>query len=299
MNFPSPKGFPEFPADWTSEWETFQSADGSSKLFSTLHHRREWTEPSALLVMHGLHEHGGRYSHFPHYVKDVVQAVSCLDHRGHGRSEGLRGHVDRFDRFTDDALVAVRRLDEALRARFGSSEIHLFAHSMGCLVALRLLLQNPSLPIRSVTLAAPLLGIAVKVPAAKRLAGQVLSRVWGSVHMSTEVEPSELTRDTELHGIWAADRLIHKKVTPRLYTELQAAIADTVARDAGILHPLQFILAGKDTIVENAATEGFYEKLQAREKLLKTYPANFHESFNDIDKEKAFEDLTAWIRKHR
>ncbi|MGW8370425.1 MAG: alpha/beta fold hydrolase, partial [Gammaproteobacteria bacterium] len=118
------------------------------------------------MIFHGLGEHGGRYAHVPHYVQGCVSRVVCHDHRGHGRSEGRRGHVNRFDDFADDAAQAVMRLDERLRHECGRSEIHVLGHSMGGLITLRMLLAHPGLAIASATVSSPALGVGIPVPSA-------------------------------------------------------------------------------------------------------------------------------------
>src|SRR5271155_2712257 len=93
-----PAGFPPIPQDWTTRIETYPSYDDQLRLFSAIHQRK--TLPTGkkplrvLAIAHGIGEHGGRYLHFPHYLADTVDVVFCPDHRGHGRSEGLRGHVN-------------------------------------------------------------------------------------------------------------------------------------------------------------------------------------------------------------
>jgi alpha-beta hydrolase superfamily lysophospholipase len=293
-----PRGFPGLPEGWVSEWETFASSDSELQLFMASHHPTEWASPKALIVLHGMGEHGGRYLHFPHFLKGDVGAVFCLDHRGHGRSEGLRGHAASFDLFVEDAALAIRRVDEQLRKRFGRSEIHLFGHSMGGHIALRTALLHPNLPIRSLTVSAPLLGIKVPLPLAKRAGARVLSRVWSTLQMASEIDPSLVSHDTEVVEAYKADRLVHKKGTPRLYTELLAAIEDTMGRDSGISVPLQMLVPMRDQIVDPEAALSFFRNLKLRDKQLKTYPNFFHESFNEIGKEQAFEDLRAWINQH-
>lgn len=293
-----PRGFPGLPEGWVSEWETFSSSDSELQLFLASYHPSNWTSPKVLLILHGLGEHGGRYLHFPHYLKNDVGAVFCLDHRGHGRSEGLRGHVARFDLLADDAALAVRRVDDILRKRFGRSEIHVLGHSMGGLVALRMMLLHPSLPVRSLTVSAPLLAVKVELPFAKRAAAHVLSRVWGSLHMNSEIDPRVLSHDAEVAEAYTADRLVHKKGTPRFYTELLGAMADTLKRDSGIEVPLQMIVPLQDSVVDPEAALGFFRNLKHREKQLRTYPGFYHESFNEVGKEQAFEDLRTWINTH-
>jgi lysophospholipase len=293
-----PKNFPPLPEDWTSDWETFPSADGSMQLYSVIHRKKEWKAPRVLMIFHGLGEHGGRYLHFPYFLKSEIDAVYCMDHRGHGRSEGLRGHVDRFEAYIDDAALAVQRLDETLRKRFGLSDIHVLGHSMGGLITLRTLLKYPSLPISSVSISAPLLGIRSAVPIGKKLAAMALSKVWGSVHMLSEVDPEKLSHDKDVVEAYIADRLVHKKVTPRFYTELTAAMANTLRHNSGFEHPLQMLIPLQDEIVNPDVALQFFRSFKLRDKLLKTYPGFFHEPLNEAGKDQVFQDLLLWIKNH-
>ena len=170
-----PAGFPSLPPDWSSEWETVQSSDGSTQIFVAQFHATRWESPRAILMVHGMGEHAGRYLHLPHYLKGSVDAIYAIDHRGHGRSEGIRGHVERFDDFADDVRMVLKRMDSALTQRFGKSEIHLVGHSLGGLIALRAVLGSESLPIRSLTVSAPLLGVKVPIGLPKRAAAHVLT----------------------------------------------------------------------------------------------------------------------------
>jgi len=300
-----PRDFPSLPSGWTSEWETFPSAEGLGgiklRLFGVLHHPEgdAWKSPRALIVVHGIGEHSGRYLHFPHYVQSAVDAVYSYDHRGHGRSEGLQGHVDQFDFFAEDLKVAIRRLDEKLRARFGRSEISIFAHSLGGLITLRALFSDPHLPIVSAALSAPLLGMKVQVPMVKKTAAKLLSKVWGNLQMVTEIDPKLLSHDQEVVQAYSTDRLVHKKVTPRLFTEMTRAMEETRRRETGWEYPVLMQLPEEDQVTDTEAASRFFRSLKQRDKLLKTYPGFFHESFNEVRKELPFEDLVSWLIQHR
>ena len=64
------------------------------------------SQRKTLVLVHGQGEHCGRYLHFPYFLttekSSGVTDVCAFDLRGHGRSEGLRGHVERFDDYVDD-----------------------------------------------------------------------------------------------------------------------------------------------------------------------------------------------------
>lgn len=266
------------------------------QLFGLIQHREPWKSPRALIVLHGMGEHCGRYFQLPKYLGEEVDAVFAYDHRGHGRSEGLRGHVERFDELVDDAALAIRRLDERLKTRFGQSEIHLLGHSLGGHVALRTLLEHPDLPIRSAIVSAPFLGVKARVPFSKRLAAGVLSKVWGSLQISTELDAAGLSRDPEVVRAYRDDRLVHDKMTPRFYEEMKAAMADTLSRRSGIPVPILFLVPLEDQIVDSQITLEYYRELKHRDKLLKTYPGFYHEPMNDVGREQVFQDIAEFIR---
>lgn len=293
-----PKEFPNLPEDWVSEWETFPSMDKKLQLYSVLHHKQDWKQPRVLAIFHGLGEHGGRYLHFPHYIQSELDAVSCLDHRGHGRSEGIRGHVEKFDDYCDDVALALSRLDQSIKKRFGNSEIHVFGHSMGGLIILKTLFKYSSLPIRSVSVSAPLLGVRVPIPFSKKIAALVLSKIWGSLQMTTELDAKKLSHDMNVIEAYQLDRLTHKKVTSQFYTEMLRAIADVLRRNSGFNYPLQFLIPLQDEIVNSEIALQFFRSIKLRDKLLKTYPGFYHEPLNETGKKQVFQDLLLWIKSH-
>lgn len=293
-----PRGFPSLPEDWISEWETFWSADGKLQLFGVLHHARDWKGHRALVISHGLGEHGGRYLHFPHYLGNAVDAVYCYDHRGHGRSEGIQGHVDRFTQFSEDLALVIRRLDDQLRKRFGRSEIHLMGHSLGSLIMLKTLFSNADLPLASVTGSSLFLGIRMEVPAAKRMVAHALSRLWSSLQMTSDLDARLLSRDPEVVVTYDTDRLVHRKATPRFYTELVSTLEEMSRHHSGLAYPILALIPEADQITNPEKAKTWFEALQHPEKQIRLFPGGFHEGFNDIEKDKLFGELREWIAKH-
>src|SRR5262245_6832481 len=67
-----------------------------------------------VLMVHGYAEHSARYDHVVPLWLERGLAVARFDLRGHGRSEGTRGHVDRFEDYVMDVRDLLARLkDEA------------------------------------------------------------------------------------------------------------------------------------------------------------------------------------------
>jgi alpha-beta hydrolase superfamily lysophospholipase len=85
--------------------------------------------------VHGYAEHSGRYEEMASWLAGRGCAVHAYDHRGHGRSEGARCHVERFDEFLADLGVVL----DAVRSEQPELPISLVGHSMGGLVTLAFL----------------------------------------------------------------------------------------------------------------------------------------------------------------
>jgi alpha-beta hydrolase superfamily lysophospholipase len=292
------------PPEWSVESETVALPGEAAPQFVWTFRRREVVRRPAriLFVIHGFGEHGGRYAHFPHFLQNAVDAVVVPDLRGHGRSEGIRGHAESFEQFPEDAQQVLGAIIQRETQRYGRIELHLFGHSMGGHVLLRLLRRLKGVAVASATASAPFLGIYGKPPFVKVLAARLLSNVWGSLQLSTQLDASKISRDPAVVKVYREDRLVHDLMTPRMFTSMTAAMADTLRQeklaDEGQGPPLLFQVPLKDQIVDHETSLRYFEKVQAPGKQLKTYADSYHEAMNDLDKESFFADLRAWIEEH-
>ena len=69
-------------------------------------HGQGW-EPDAevkavVCLLHGLGEHSGRYDHMAEAFNRAETALIAFDLRGHGRSEGRRGHAPNYTLLMSD-----------------------------------------------------------------------------------------------------------------------------------------------------------------------------------------------------
>jgi alpha-beta hydrolase superfamily lysophospholipase len=159
-------------------------------------------------------------------------------------------------------------------------------------------LKHADLPIASLTASAPFLGIKVKVPVAKKSAAMLLSRIWGSLQLNTELDAGLLSHDPAVVEAYNEDRLVHSKMTPRFFMQLQAAMKDTLTHTRGIACPVMLQIPLQDGVVDSEMSLGFFRDLVSSTKELKTYPQFFHEIYNEAGKEQPLSDLREWIVKN-
>jgi lysophospholipase len=291
-----PRGFPTIPPEFEYETEVHESLDGEHAIFFNVFRKREGTIKRALLIIHGQGEHGGRYQHFPHYLADDYDLIIAPDLRGHGRSEGIRGHVDRFDEYVDDAFLAWNILQKKVPI---NCKMDWFGHSMGGLISLRAFLYRKDLHADHLIISSPLIGLKVAVPLVKVIAAKVLSKVWGSLQMNTGLDASKVCRDENVVDAYTKDRLNHSKATPNFFFSLKEAMENLISSDLRINEKTRvlFQLAGEDEIVDADAAEKFFENLKHEDKKLICYPGLYHEIYNELVKENVFDDLKTWVHQ--
>src|SRR5688572_15512480 len=56
-------------------------------------------------LLHGYGDHCSRYEHFYKWMAERGVACHAFDFRGHGRSEGRRGYVAKWEEFLDDLNI--------------------------------------------------------------------------------------------------------------------------------------------------------------------------------------------------
>jgi acylglycerol lipase len=284
-----PKGFAPLPADWISEWTLDRTDPAAEEVFCEFWTAKKNDTKRMLLIVHGHGEHGARYLHFPEALKSVVSACLVPDHRGHGRSGGLRGDIDRFDRFCEDI--------DAQLARHSGYEVHLYGHSLGGLIALEWLRTRPTKKIASAVISAPFLGTHEPVPTPKKAAAGVLKHLWPSLQLPTGLDPTQVSRDSEVVRAYTTDRLNHDKMTPRAYAEIKRVQNELVGKEVEFKAPILFLVPMADTIVDASLTLASAKKWVGKIESLRL-DGLFHETHNEPERALVFEEVKKWISQH-
>ena len=87
----------------------------------------------AVLLVHGLGEHSGRYEEVGDQFVGAGFEVFAWDHRGFGASGGERAYLDRFSEFHDDVEDRLATVRTAIPQ---GTPVVLYGHSLGGLIAL-------------------------------------------------------------------------------------------------------------------------------------------------------------------
>jgi len=252
----------------------------------------EAEEPRAvLLIAHGLSEHSGRYVEFGRAMAAFGISTFCFDLRGHGLSEGRRGHVDRFHMLLQD-LDRFRREIGSFTGR--AQPEFLLGHSMGGLIATRYI-EEYEPDLAGAVIISPWLGTAMPIPQWKVVAASFLNRVLPSLPISAGIDEQWLSHDALVVRRYRDDDLVHGKITPRLFTEVGTAMGLVTQRSDRIRIPMLLLLAGDDRIVDTAKSEAFARSLTGSDVTVRVLPDYYHEVLNDHDRALAQHEIRDWI----
>ncbi len=272
----------------TDSTVTLRTADGLSLEVrrwqeDTVPHR--WT----FVIVHGLGEHSGRYQHLAARFTPLGATVYAMDQRGHGRSGGKRGHAPSLDALLDDIDAVVLRA----RADDGSPVV-LIGHSFGGLLAIAYALKHADHIDRAI-FSAPLLKVKQRVPAWKRALSTVLPRIAPGMTFSNEVDASLLSHDPGNGPAYTSDPLVHDHITAGLYGDTIARGEEFIMRAPELRVPFLLMQGRDDQIVDPVGSQRFFARAAAPDRAFCLYPGLYHEIFNELDREKVFQDIESWL----
>ena len=247
-------------------------------------------EPKGVVcLVHGLGEHSGRYGHLAAFLSQAGYALLTFDLRGHGKSEGQRGHTPSYEALLDDIshllAEAAKRYPE--RPRF------LYGHSLGGnLVINYAMRRRPQLA--GVIATGPLLRPGFEPPAWKLTLGKIMYSLWPTLSMSNELDRQDLSRDPEVVRAYNDDPFVHDRVSARLAMDMLQADLWALEQAAEFPLPLLLMHGSADRLTSAQASREFAAQAGHR-CTLKIWDGFYHEIHNEPEQGQVFECLLEWL----
>ncbi len=269
--------------------DSFEGAEGV-RLF-----RRAWlpeTPSRAVLVVHGFAEHSGRYEALGAWLGERGCAVHAYDQRGHGRSEGPRGFVDRFSQFLDD----LDGMHSLVTTEHPGLPRVVIGHSMGGLiVAAWLRERHPD--VGAGVLSGPGLALGDAMPGWQLRLARMARRIAGGLSVPANLPLEGLCTDPEVIRRYQEDPLVFDKITLALAVEMFAAAERSVDSGDEVRVPVLVLHGGDDPICDPDGSRRFHAGLTDPASELRLYPGLRHEIFNEPQAERVYADALEWLEK--
>ena len=249
---------------------------------------------AAVLLVHGLGEHAGRYDHVAGMLRSWNFQVYAYDQRGHGQSGGKPGTVPEPDALVTDLADVI----DEVRAQCPGVPLILLGHSLGGLVASRLLSLQLR-PVDGLVMSSPALDVGPGV--VQQLLLAVLPGLLPNMTVSNGLNAQYLSHDTRVAQAYQADRLVHNRISPRLGKFIATAGPAVIAAAKTWQTPTLLLYAGQDKLVNPKGSRRFAQVAAASPEVkpgcltAQCFGDLYHEIFNELQPIPVFLALKAWL----
>jgi acylglycerol lipase len=249
---------------------------------------------ATLALVHGLAEHAGRYAALAGRLNAEGIEVVAIDLRGHGHAPGKRAYVKRFDDYLLDTQAL---LDDAAQS---CAPLFLMGHSMGGAVAALYAidrLETTGRQLNGLILSSPALAPGRDVPGWMLKLSQVISRLYPSFP-AMKIDAALLSRLQPVVNANRNDPLVHHGAIPaRTGAELLLAMARIERGRAGLRMPLLVFHGTEDKLTEPDGSRDFGQHAGSPDKTLTLHEGSYHETMNDLDRDRVIGGLIDWIKR--
>lgn len=252
-----------------------------------------WRTPGAranLLLTHGFAEYAERYVAHYHGLVPKLNALGFdvygWDMAGHGRSPGARGVADLRKGVADH---------RAARAKLNDKPLFVFGHSLGGLVSAASVAEDQS-GVAGVVLSAP--ALAISAPAHLRAIAGLAAMVAPGARLVPPLDPEGLSRIPEEVAAYKSDPMISDTRVPAKTGATAIDISEAAWARYGAWRTPTLVLHGEqDRATDPGGSKRFIEVIPAADKRLVLYPEGRHELLNDLERDAAWDVISAWLRQ--
>lgn len=244
-----------------------------------------------ICLVHGFGEHIGRYDHVAKAFNNANYAFAGLDLRGHGQSDGKRGHTPSYGHLLSD----LQQFIDSTKAKFPHLPLFLYGHSMGGNIAVNFLLRNKDLHIKAAVITSPWLRLRFDPPKIKVAVGRLVRKVYPKYSEPNGLNPNDLSRDTAVGKAYQEDPLVNNKITTEMYFSIVEAGEWALQNATPIPLPLLIMHGTDDPITSPEASEIFAGKMSTE---FRAWKGMYHETHNEIGKEEVIDTIVQWIKNN-
>ena len=257
---------------------------------------REWLPEGetrgVVALVHGLGEHSGRYAHLANALTKVGFAVTALDLRGHGKTEGKRGDWPSYETQLDDIALMLKRAKNL----YESKPLFLYGHSLGGNLVINYALRRPTDKLQGVIASGPWLRLPTPPPTMKVLAAKLLALFAPSLTQPNGLQPAYLSRRPDVAKAYVEDPLVHDRISLRLFLQAHKAAQWAMEHAAELNIPMLLMHGGDDHLTSPEASREFCERA-GQNCTFRLWEGMYHEIHNETDREAVYQAIIEWLEE--
>ena len=267
----------------------FRSLKTEDKLDLVLYSSKVKNPRAVIFLVHGMGEHARRYEHVAEYFKNVNINTIAIDLRGHGNSQGKRGHMPSFEHMMNDLKLSISEIFSAYKGL----PLILYGHSMGGNLIINYLLRSAE-GISGAIVTGPYLRLGFEPPKWKVLLAKLSANIYPSLSQSTGLEKIALARSSQVIQEYENDPLVHDKITASFFINIHQGGIDAITRSKELKTEILLMHGAKDRLTSPEGSKVFYSNAgpNVRFHLLEEL---YHEIHNEPEKNEVFQLQLDWL----
>ncbi|MGN6357751.1 MAG: alpha/beta hydrolase [Novosphingobium sp.] len=262
--------------------------EGTGGRIFNRHWEPQGAAKASLVLCHGVNSHGGQYLRAAGDFAARGFAVTALDLRGRGRSDGERFYIESIDEYVADLSLAI----EHARSLHPDLPLYLLGHSAGGVTAVTYALDHQD---RIAGLICESFAFRVFAPnfALKLLEGA--SHLLPHAHV-LKLKMADFSRDPAWVAELEADPLTLDETQPVATVAAFARAGERFEREfSRITLPVLILHGTADKATRPDGSEQFFREAGSADKTLKLYEGHYHDLLNDLGREGVIDDIAGWI----
>lgn len=268
---------------------TFSSNDGKYLL------GRLWVtrlkKPKGIVhLIHGLGEHSGRYDHIGKALTKTGYHLAAFDLRGHGLSQGQRGHIPDFDHLIDDVKLFLRETKNQIG---NTLPTFLYGHSLGGNIVLALELQYDTHQT-GIIVTSPCLETTSPPPKIKVSLAKHMSRIMPTFSLKNGLETAALSRNNAVVKAYKDDVYVHNILSAQLGMAIIESGQYVLNSAPRWTKPLLLMHGTADRITSPIASQRFAENAGTDVNLI-LWEDYYHELHNDFGSDVVINEMISWL----
>src|SRR6056297_668228 len=242
---------------------------------------------ASVLIVHGLGEHIDRYERFARQMNEHRLNVYGFDNLGHGKSGGIRGYTSIEDTFKIMAYM-LKTISSTT-----NTPVALFGHSLGGLIGLRHLQEEPT-RFYCAAISAP--AIVLDEETKKRMEKNApLARLLPFITLDNSIKHEDISRNQTEVVAYSSDKLVHPKVSLKLALSIHKNVKTVIEKVAAIKTPLLLLKGMSDNVVPPDNIDDFFNRIGSENKVISKYSGAYHETIYDPEHGEQFrQDIIGW-----
>ena len=213
-----------------------------------------------------------------------------FDHRGHGTSEGRKGHTPSIEDMFDD----IEQLLVIIRKKHSESPIVIYGHSMGGNIALNYLLNRHSREVSLGIITSPWLRLTQQPSGFQLILAKFGARFLPWLAQPNGLDVADISSVKEEQEAYTNDPLNHDRITAGLFMEISSMGEKAISTASNLKTKILLAHGIEDNITSALGSKDF--KKYAPEELveLKLWEGLRHETHNEHNKKEVIDYYVNW-----